>query len=109
MRSRRAIPQTIDAFGAEAFDPFGDGLRRGVELARGRDLAQPTINHATHHGLSTFRRQGSILVGVHSVLRESLVVWRLQRSRPGPNGQPPESSHLAACNARTFGVPARVP
>ncbi|MEA2540494.1 MAG: hypothetical protein QOH35_1860 [Acidobacteriaceae bacterium] len=33
-------------------------------------------------------------MGVHSVLRESLAFWRLQRSRSGPNGQPPESSQL---------------
>jgi hypothetical protein len=36
------------------------------------ELAQPAVNHTSHHGLSTFGRQGSILVGVHSVLRESL-------------------------------------
>ena len=31
---------------------------------------------------------------VHSVLRESHDVWQHQRSRSGPNGQPPESSEL---------------
>ncbi len=30
-------------------------------------FAQPAFRHTSHHGLSTFRRQGSILVGVHSV------------------------------------------
>ena len=58
---------------AEALDPFGDGLQRGVELARRGGLAQSVFRHTAHHGLSTFRRQRSILVGVHSVLRESLV------------------------------------
>ena len=31
------------------------------------------MHHRQNHPLSTFRRQASILVGVHSVLRESLV------------------------------------
>ena len=34
-------------------------------------------------------------MGVHSVLRESLRFGKHQGSRFGPNGQPPESSHLA--------------
>jgi hypothetical protein len=46
-------------------------------------LPSPPFNNTEHHGLSTFRRQGSILVRVHSVLRESLLVWRLQNSRSG--------------------------
>src|ERR1700746_1064632 len=94
MGPRGMIPQTIDAFSAEAFHPLGDGLHCNVELARGSCLAQPSFNNTPHHGLSTFGRQRGILVRVHSVLRESLMVWRLQSSRSGPNGQPPESSQL---------------
>jgi len=58
---------------AEAFDPFADGLRGGVELARSRGFAQPALHHGTDHGLATFRREAGILMGVHSVLRESLL------------------------------------
>jgi len=48
-------------------------LRGGVELTRRSRLGQSFFHHRSHHGLSTFGRQGGILVGVHSVLRESLV------------------------------------
>jgi hypothetical protein len=36
-------------------------------------LAHPFVHHGTHHGLSTFWGQTRILVGVHSVLCESLL------------------------------------
>ncbi|OPZ00061.1 hypothetical protein A5906_23860 [Bradyrhizobium sacchari] len=39
---------------------------------RGRSLRQGTYDQAAHHGLSTFRRQRAILMGVHSVLRDRL-------------------------------------
>src|SRR6476660_9407532 len=71
-RSRRAVAKTLDALIAETFDPLGDRLRRGVVAARDLGLAQSTIHHAAYHALSTFRSQASILVAVHSVLRESL-------------------------------------
>jgi hypothetical protein len=48
------------------------GLCSGVELSSGGGLAEPAINDRPHHLLSTFRGQPGILVGVHSVLRESL-------------------------------------
>jgi hypothetical protein len=57
----------------EALDPFTYRLRRGVELPSGNGLAEADIDHGPHHLLSTFRCQMGILVGVHSVLRESLV------------------------------------
>jgi len=66
------IPQTTHTFCAEAFDPFGDSLRRDVELTRGSGMAQPFFNNTAHHSLSTFGRQRRILVSVHSVPRESL-------------------------------------
>src|SRR5271165_7004869 len=106
MGTRGTIPQPIHTLCAEAFDPFGDSLRRHVELTRGGGLAQPFFNNPPHHGLSTFGRQRSILVSVHSVPRESLFVWRHQRSRPGPNGQPPESSQLERLRAKW--TPVRV-
>ena len=42
--------------------PNGEGW-----LDRGGGVAQPTFNNASHHGLSTFRRQRRVLVNVHSV------------------------------------------
>src|SRR5690606_37849357 len=74
VRPGRAISQPIDAFSLEAPDPFGDGLRRAVEPARGGSLAEPALQDGAHHLLSTFRGQQGILVSVHSVLRESLVL-----------------------------------
>ena len=38
-------------------------------------------------------------MGVHSVPRQIADVWRHQRSRSGPNGQPPEGSQLARAPA----------
>src|SRR5512142_1845490 len=64
-----AITQPLQTFCAEALDPFGDSLRCHVELERGCGLRQTALDHAPHHGLSTFRRQRRILMGVHSVLR----------------------------------------
>jgi hypothetical protein len=63
----RTDPQSIHTLCAEALNPFGDSLRRGVELARGSGMAQPPFNNTAHHGLSTFGRQRRILVSVHSV------------------------------------------
>ncbi len=64
--------QTLDAVLAEAADPFGDRLRRGVEPTRHSSLAETALHNSANHLLSTFRRQTSILVSVHSGLRESL-------------------------------------
>src|SRR5262249_60640319 len=57
-------------------------LRRGVKLAGGSGVALSTIHHGAHHVLSTFRGQAGILVGVHSVLRESQRFGNI--SVPGP-------------------------
>src|SRR5262249_40368527 len=67
-----AVAGTIHAFGTEAIDPFADGLRGRIELVRSRGFGHAAIRNGTHHFLSTFRGQASILMGVHSVLRESL-------------------------------------
>jgi hypothetical protein len=40
-----AIAQTFDTFSTEPFDPFGDRLRRGIELARGGGLLSPASTH----------------------------------------------------------------
>lgn len=52
---------------AEPFDPFGDCLRCGVELECSGGFAQSWFDKS-HYRLSTFRRQGSIAVAVHSGL-----------------------------------------
>src|SRR5579862_4194226 len=67
MGARRAIAQAVNAIFAEPLDPLGDGLCRGVELPGGCGLAQPAVHHRSHHYLSTFGRQASIVVAVHSV------------------------------------------
>jgi hypothetical protein len=51
---------------------IADGLRGRIELARSRGFGHAAIRNSTHDFLSTFRNQASILMGVHSVLRESL-------------------------------------
>ena len=63
-------------------------------------LAQPVVHNGADHVLSTFGREASIVVGVHSVPRRIVEVWRHQRSRSGPNGQPPESSQLVWSTSR---------
>jgi hypothetical protein len=45
---------------------------RAGEPARGSGLCQPAMDDSADHVLSTFRCQAGILVGVHSVLLESL-------------------------------------
>jgi hypothetical protein len=75
------LSSDIAASGAAA--RFGGGqIDQKIELARGRGVAQSALHDGTHHFLSTFRGQASILVGVHSVLRESLRFGNI--SVPGP-------------------------
>src|ERR1700745_2853820 len=57
---------------ARATDPFADYLRGRIELSRSRGFGHAPIHNGTNHFLSTFRGQASILMSVHSVLRESL-------------------------------------
>src|SRR3954447_3115437 len=111
MGSRRAVAQTIHTFPAEPLDPFGDGLRRRVELVGSVGLAQPTFHHASDHRLSTFGRQRRILVDVHLVSP-----WKTEASQPQlprfrPDGQPPETQNpvvarwwdkCAACEPRSM-------
>ena len=61
-----------DALSLEALDPFGDGLRRGVELARCGSLAQPAVHNGADHVLSTFGCEAGIVVGVIRSPGESL-------------------------------------
>ena len=65
------------------------------ELASGRGLAQPFLDHTAHHSLSTFGRQGRILVAVHLVSPWNTEASQPQLPRFGPDGQPPERPHLA--------------
>jgi hypothetical protein len=65
--------QTIHTFDEETLNPFPDYLSGRIELFGRCGLAQPVLYHGSHHFFSTFRGQASILMGVHSVLRESLL------------------------------------
>src|SRR6516165_6556389 len=88
-----SIAQAIHAFGTEATDPFADGLRGRIELARSRGVGHAAIHNGTNHFLSTFGvRRASY--ECPSVLRESLRFGNIS-VRFGPIGQPPESSQLA--------------
>src|SRR5260370_10551188 len=89
-----AVPQAIHAQGADALYPLGHRRWRRIKLACRRCFAEPVIHHSAGHVLSTFRRQPGILVSVHSALQRITEVWQHQSSWSGPNGQPPESSHL---------------
>src|SRR6266699_1731648 len=95
MGSGRAIMQPLHTFCAEPLDPFGDGLRRRVELVGRVGLAQPTLDHASHHRLSTFGRQRRILVDVHLVSPWNTEASQPQLPRFRPDGQPPERPQLA--------------
>jgi hypothetical protein len=94
--SRSGRAQAFHALGLEPLDPLGDRLRRCVELARRGGLGQPAINHGANHHLSTFGRQRRILCACPFGPLRITEVWRHQRSRSKPNGQPPESSQLAS-------------
>src|SRR6266702_3836525 len=96
MGSGRAIMQPLHTFCAEPLDPFGDGLRRRVELVVRVGLAQPTLDHASHHRLSTFGRQRRILVDVHLVSPWNTEASQPQLPRFRPDGQPPERPHLGS-------------
>src|SRR6266567_1503743 len=65
---------------------FGNGLRR----LSARDLP--------YNALSTARRQPGILMHVHPVLPWNLKLQQPQLPRSEPDGQPTESSQLAASN-----------
>src|SRR5438874_4481290 len=97
--SGRAIMQPLHTFCAEPLDPFGDGLRRRVELVGRVGLAQPTLDHASHHRLSTFGRQRRILVDVHLVSPWNTEASQPQLPRFRPDGQPPERPQLGAAPA----------
>jgi len=73
----------VDRFGAEAFDPFGDGLWRDVEVARGGGL-RPRNRQPRETIISRpFGAKGAFLWGVRSVLCESLTFG--DSSVHGPN------------------------
>src|SRR6478752_3028034 len=101
MRSRRAVAQAINAFCAEPLDPFGHGFRCRVELICRVSLAQPALDHASHHRLSTFGRQRRILVDVHLVSPWNTEASQPQLPRFRPDGQPPERPKLGRISRRT--------
>ncbi len=93
MRPGRAILQSCQSLTAVSINPlanctradacgFGDGLRRLPAL------------HLPYNPLSTTRREPGILVHVHPVLPRIAEASQLQLPRPGPGGQPNESSQL---------------
>src|ERR1700755_2468919 len=98
-----AIPQSFHTFCAEPLDPFGDGLRRRVELIGRVGLTQPTFHHASGHRLSTFWRQRCILVDVHLVSPWNTEASQPQLPRFSTDGQPPERPHSKALFS-LFGV-----
>ena len=72
-----------DCLGYKSFSVSGANLRR-----------LPARN-LPYNPLSTTRRKPGILMDVHSVLPRIAEASQLQLPRPGPDGQPTESSHLA--------------
>src|SRR3954469_12698951 len=94
MRSRRAVAEPLAPSRAETLAPFGARLRRRIEQVSRTDLAQPTLDHASHHRLSTFGRQRRILVDVHLVSPWNTEASQPQLPRFRPDGQPPERPNL---------------
>src|ERR1700741_882214 len=94
MRSRRAVAQPLHTFLAEPLDPLGDRFRCRIELACRLGLAQPALQHALHHRLSTFGGQRRILVDVHLVSPWNTEASQPQLPRFRPDGQPPERPKL---------------
>jgi hypothetical protein len=90
LRSDRAIHSRLQCGSARPICR----LARGVVFARRCGLAEPTIHDGVDHLLSTFGvRRAFLWVSIR--FSANRFVRRHQRSRSGPNGQPPESSHLA--------------
>src|SRR5215831_4535003 len=89
-----AITQSLNTFCAEPFDPFGYRFRCRVELLSRVGLAQPALDHASDHRLSTFGRQRRILVDVHLVSPWNTEASQPQLPRFRPDGQPPERPKL---------------
>jgi hypothetical protein len=63
----REVTQALDALGAEAAEPFADGLCGCVEVTCGLGVAEAAVHDGAHHLLSTSRGKTGIVVGVHSV------------------------------------------
>jgi hypothetical protein len=93
LRSDRTIRRRLCA---ETFDPFGDGLCRGVELPRGGGLPHPALDHAPHTVARPFAVSGAFSWVSILFSPRNLKLQQPQLPRAGSNGQPPESSHLAA-------------
>jgi hypothetical protein len=100
------IPSATAQLSSTQFDPFGDGLCRGVELPRNRSLPEATIDDAPHHRLSTFPRQRRILM-------DSLLVVRPRRRRllrgRHVRGEPEGFRHTGAIGRVGFSAVSDVP
>src|SRR6266516_1144513 len=68
-------------------------FRRRVVLSCRGGLGQPTIHYGANHRRPLGVRRAFLWMSIRSSANR--YVWRHQLSRPGPNGQPPESSQLA--------------
>ena len=94
MRSGGAILQSRQSFAAISVNPLPNGPRADA-CGFGNGLRRlPAIN-LSYNPLSTARREPGILVHVHPVLPRIAEASQLQLPRPGPGGQPDESSQLA--------------
>src|SRR5215211_1229632 len=91
-----AIVQAFDAFGLEARHPLAHGFDRDAESGRDGRRRLSLDHHPPHQFGSTVRRQPGILMNVHPVLRGDAEASQLQLPRSEPDGQPNESSQLAA-------------
>src|ERR1700754_1277849 len=106
MGSGGAITQPRHTFCAEPLDPFGHRFWCRVELVSRVGPAQPALDHASHHRLSTFGRQRRILVDVHLVSPWNVEASQPQLPRFRPDGQPPERPKLARSMRRTNSLAA---
>src|SRR5215211_145802 len=93
MGSRGAIYQTCYTFGFEACHPLAHRTRADT-CGYCDGLRRLPAQHLHHNSLSTAQRQAGILMDVHPVLRGITEVSQPQFPRPGPDGQPVESSQL---------------
>lgn len=97
-----AIDEFWKALGDPVFSDLANNKLKTIREQNGlmvfatQSPADAVIHDGADHGLSTFGRETGILVDVHSVLPRIAEVLQPQSLRPGSNGQPPETSHLAA-------------
>src|SRR3954462_24534 len=104
-----AILQAFDALGLEARHPLAHGFDGDAECGRDGRRRLSLDHHPPHQFGSTMRREPGILMNVHPVLRGDADASQLQLPRSEPDGQPDESSHLAALSIGTATIFAGMP